>query len=618
MDNEILKSSELLSETTIKQYNDTIKVLGLTSLEKQMNTLSLDMERKEFIVVVVGEFNRGKSYFVNAIIGADIIPTDILPTTATINVIRYSKEPYVVIFKKDGSKVNGECSKEYLEKFTAQYKDNITTIKYIEIGYPADILKDGMILVDTPGVNDINQQRVSITYGFMPIADAVFFLLSPEQPVTKSEKQFLEQHILNTNISKLFFILNKIDKLSDEDEIKDALQSAQDRIKSICGTPKVYSLSSKKALEGKLKNNNELLNQSMLPKFEKELSDFINKGEKNIYKQVSQINRLIYFNQLLSNFIIYEQETLDKSIQQIEEEYNRFQMKQKKMDEDFKKVTDYLDKQYKFILRVLHEDLKSFFLETQKNITYQINMYKGDLKEYAEVQLPFLIEKGLKSWIEPRQKKLEVYLYAVAAKTKDVCHKIFLKNALKDLSIPKRLNLQDLPDTSSVFEIDDINKYGNVVHIGTGIGAASLGLLSIVLTGGLSAMIIPAMISGGALVRNIMGKQYTNKAMKEQKNALLNNLDTYLSKIQTDFENKIIETLNKFITNLKDELNDEYNDNIKFVKETTEQILKNRENNNFDIQKRKKILIEKLKALAEYKDKLTEAKALLEKEVGNV
>ena len=618
MDNEILKSSELLSETTIKQYNDTIKVLGLTSLEKQMNTLSLDMERKEFIVVVVGEFNRGKSYFVNAIIGADIIPTDILPTTATINVIRYSKEPYVVIFKKDGSKVNGECSKEYLEKFTAQYKDNITTIKYIEIGYPADILKDGMILVDTPGVNDINQQRVSITYGFMPIADAVFFLLSPEQPVTKSEKQFLEQHILNTNISKLFFILNKIDKLSDEDEIKDALQSAQDRIKSICGNPKVYSLSSKKALEGKLKNNNELLNQSMLPKFEKELSDFINKGEKNIYKQVSQINRLIYFNQLLSNFIIYEQETLDKSIQQIEEEYNRFQMEQKKMDEDFKKVTDYLDKQYKFILRVLHEDLKSFFLETQKNITYQINMYKGDLKEYAEVQLPFLIEKGLKSWIEPRQKKLEVYLYAVAAKTKDVCHKIFLKNALKDLSIPKRLNLQDLPDTSSVFEIDDINKYGNVVHIGTGIGAASLGLLSIVLTGGLSAMIIPAMISGGALVRNIMGKQYTNKAMKEQKNALLNNLDTYLSKIQTDFENKIIETLNKFITNLKDELNDEYNDNIKFVKETTEQILKNRENNNFDIQKRKKILIEKLKVLAEYKDKLTEAKALLEKEVGNV
>jgi len=106
-----------------------------------------------------------------------------------------------------------------------------------------------------------------------------------------------------------------------------------------------------------------------------------------------------------------------------------------------------------------------------------------------------------------------------------------------------------------------------------------------VLTGGLSAMIIPAMISGGALVINIMGKQYTNKAMKEQKNALLNNLNTYLSQTQTDFENKIIETLNKFITNLKDELNDEYNDNIKFAKETTTRILKkHREDKNFDIQ----------------------------------
>ena len=69
-------------------------------------------------------------------------------------------------------------------------------VKYVEVGWPAEILKDKVTLVDTPGVNDINEQRAEITYGYIPRADAVLFLLDGAQVLKQSERAFLEQRIL--------------------------------------------------------------------------------------------------------------------------------------------------------------------------------------------------------------------------------------------------------------------------------------------------------------------------------------------------------------------------------------------------------------------------------------
>ena len=109
-------------------------------------------------------------------------------------------------------------------------------VKYVEVGWPAEILKDKVTLVDTPGVNDINEQRAEITYGYIPRADAVLFLLDGAQVLKQSERAFLEQRILRRSKDKLIFVLGKIDLLAP-DEREEALEYCRENLARVVDEP---------------------------------------------------------------------------------------------------------------------------------------------------------------------------------------------------------------------------------------------------------------------------------------------------------------------------------------------------------------------------------------------
>jgi predicted GTPase len=84
----------------------------------------------------------------------------------------------------------------------------------VELEYPAEILRDRVTLVDTPGVNDLNLQRAEITYGYVPRADAVVFLLDAGQILKESERRFLRDRLLGAGRDRIVFAINKADLLS--------------------------------------------------------------------------------------------------------------------------------------------------------------------------------------------------------------------------------------------------------------------------------------------------------------------------------------------------------------------------------------------------------------------
>src|SRR4029078_6354947 len=86
-------------------------------------------------------------------------------------------------------------------------------VAHVEVGYPADILQGNVVLVDTPGVNDLNEQRAEVTYGYVPGAHAVIFLLDSGQALKDSEREFLASHVLEGSRDRLIFVLGKIDLL---------------------------------------------------------------------------------------------------------------------------------------------------------------------------------------------------------------------------------------------------------------------------------------------------------------------------------------------------------------------------------------------------------------------
>jgi GTPase SAR1 family protein len=215
----------------LNQLIESFELLELPVEARQAKALtaSIDSERPVRIVVV-GEFNSGKSTLVNALCGTNLLPAGIIPTTATINIVEYSSTPGIVAIYTDGSRKSLPFSPEVLRQFTARSGDQ-REIREIRVSVPN--LVPGLVLIDTPGVNDINQTRSEIVYQMIPEADAVIFLMDIQQPLKRSEVDFLRDRILGMSIIKTIFVLNHIDRVSNPNEIRAAVDYVRDGLKTI-------------------------------------------------------------------------------------------------------------------------------------------------------------------------------------------------------------------------------------------------------------------------------------------------------------------------------------------------------------------------------------------------
>jgi GTPase SAR1 family protein len=214
------------------------------------------LEADRFHLVVVGEFNHGKTTFVNALLGAEILPVGVTPTTAVIHHLEYATEGRAEVVYDNGEKT--KLPFEEVRKFAVgQEKGSegaTREVKYLEVGYPADLLKERIVLVDTPGVNDLSLQRADITYSYIPRSDAVLFLVDAGQPLKESERVFLQEKLLGQSRDKIIFVVTKKD-IWTSDEEEEALTYIRTELGKLVRQPVVFPVSAKRALEGDLEGS---------------------------------------------------------------------------------------------------------------------------------------------------------------------------------------------------------------------------------------------------------------------------------------------------------------------------------------------------------------------------
>ncbi|BDP40185.1 hypothetical protein DAETH_01540 [Deinococcus aetherius] len=170
-----------------------------------------------FLLVVVGEFNAGKSSFVNALLGADVLPEGVTPTTDRIYVLVHGERP-------------GE-----LEPTRDPFVSRLT--------YPLPSL-EGVALVDTPGTNAIIRQHQALTEGFLPRADLVLFLTSADRPFTESERQFLS--LAARWGRSVIMVVNKADLLETEGQREQVREFVEKGARGVLGlTPPVFLISAR-------------------------------------------------------------------------------------------------------------------------------------------------------------------------------------------------------------------------------------------------------------------------------------------------------------------------------------------------------------------------------------
>jgi small GTP-binding protein len=224
---------------------------GLPSVARDiLETRVPKLDAERFTIVVLGEFNHGKSTFINALLGAPVLPTGITPTTAVLTHISQGAKQGATLVLDSGARKTIALDKlgEWLTVEGLSPKGAAGQgIHHVEISHPAAILDDSVTIVDTPGVNDINEQRAEITYGYLPRADAAVFLLDATQILSASERQFLEERILRSSRDRLLFVVAKADLL-DAAELEQTLAFARKHLGAIVPEPVVLPVSAKQAL----------------------------------------------------------------------------------------------------------------------------------------------------------------------------------------------------------------------------------------------------------------------------------------------------------------------------------------------------------------------------------
>src|SRR3982750_227218 len=170
-----------------------------------------------FLLVVVGEFNAGKSALINALLGAEVLPEGVTPTTASINLLRYGPH----------------ASERPLSDFV------------VERTFPAGFLRE-ISIVDTPGTNAILRRHEELTRNFVPRSDLVLFITSADRPFTESERGFLEQ--IRQWGKKIVFIVNKVDILTRPDDRDEVVRYVGEHAAALLGEPpQIFAVSARRA-----------------------------------------------------------------------------------------------------------------------------------------------------------------------------------------------------------------------------------------------------------------------------------------------------------------------------------------------------------------------------------
>lgn len=205
-----------------------------------------------FLLVVVGEFNAGKSTFINALLGRQVLPDGVTPTTTRVHHLEF------------GDADGGYVGEDGIEVITA----------------PVEMLEE-VHIVDTPGTNALDRDHEAITSDFVPRADLVLFVTSADRPFTESERSFMNG--IRDWGKKIVFIVNKVDILQSQDDLQQVLDYVRESGERSLGlTSEVFPVSAQQALTAKLrpKVDQTLLDHSGLTAVEEFLLETLDETER--------------------------------------------------------------------------------------------------------------------------------------------------------------------------------------------------------------------------------------------------------------------------------------------------------------------------------------------------
>ena len=283
-----LAQKQQLDGLIARQLN-VLAQLNMSAWQRDVSKLRVRLQSDNFKVFVMGEFKRGKSTFINALLGQKVLPAYAIPCTAIINEVKWGEQPRAVLHwlaSGDGkSKAPQEVPVDKIDQyvvikesksghFGGQQVIYANPYERVELFWPLEICQDGVEIIDSPGLNE-DVQRQEITLEYLKTVDIVLFTIACDFPVSSSEMQVLET-IKDAGHEYIFFVCNRINMITTDER-----QMVMDRCMSMLspytkeGDKCVFFINAKGALDGRLSDDSYQIEDSHITLLEEKLKTFL-------------------------------------------------------------------------------------------------------------------------------------------------------------------------------------------------------------------------------------------------------------------------------------------------------------------------------------------------------
>lgn len=573
-------------ETMAQRLENLVKNNNAERVKEQQEKI----RSQSFNLVVLGQFKRGKSTFINALLGAPILPTAVVPLTSVVTILSYGESPKAVVrFLSGGEKVIdiGEIASYITEK---ENPKNEKGVKEVEVFYPSEYLKNGVRIIDTPGVGSVYNHNTEVAYNYLPYVDAGIFIVSADPPLSQSEHSFLKD--IKSSADKIFFVLNKIDQVNEEDR-QESLEFTKTVIEEDFGKGKVkiFPLSARWALEGKLNKDEATLKKSLLPDFEARLRNFLIQ-EKGLVLLRSITNNLlrIVSNEMISSKL--EEESLKLPLEELRRKIEQFENEVKLIEKEREANVFLLQGHTKKIIQELDEAIGEFkksrlpklLADLEQEYMRRTALGGGNLREDLEKFVFSAIQNTFSEWRQVLTESISSQLEAIhldfARKVNSTIERITdLAGSIFSLKLEPFTSVPTLSRKSEFYFLLKDDPVG-------------LELLQMALTSALPGFLTKKMI------------------LKKMKESVTELLDRHCGRVRYDLVNRIQDTVKGF----QKELLQKIDETLEAIRLSFQKAIALHNTSKEEVNKSLGILSERIIALKECRDKLESYLKLLDEQ----
>ncbi len=373
--------------------NESSKAKGSKQLEEQLRS-------ERFRVLVIGEFKRGKSTFINSLLREEVLPAFSTPCTAVINEIKWSESrsatlhfnedlpkrlpdhlpESVIKHISDSSETQVpplEIETEDLEEFvvipdpTKNQAASVAESPYskVEIFWPLELCKNGVEIVDSPGLNE-HGTRTRVTTHYLQHVDAVLFVMSCQALASETELSVVENQIRSSGHEEIFFIANRFDQVRlKERERLVAFGNSKLAPLTELGERGVFFVSALDALEGYLEGDEERIQRSGIPGLERALEDFLanDRGKIKLLRTVRTLVRSL--RESRTNTIPGQLAMLEKDVEYLQDAFDRVKPELDQVEERRRQIIDWSNRKRDQLRRDVEHLAVSQFREAASKIS---------------------------------------------------------------------------------------------------------------------------------------------------------------------------------------------------------------------------------------------------------